>query len=61
MKIKELFVITFIKDYPFSDYKKIWAYNKDEALSIFEERCGIMKECVKYIETHDEWLQSDVG
>ena len=60
MKIKELFVITFINDYPFSDYKKIWAYNKDEALSIFEEICGIMKECVKCIETHDEWLLSDV-
>ena len=60
MKIKELFVITFIDDYPFSDYKKIWAYNKDEALSIFEEGSGIMKECVKCIETHEEWLLSDV-
>ena len=59
MKTIELFVITFIDDYPFSDYKKIWAYNKDEALSIFEEKCGIMKECVKCIETHNEWLESE--
>ena len=60
MKIKELVVITFLDDYPFSDYQKIWAYNKDEALSIFEEGSGIMKECIKCIQTHDEWLLSDV-
>ena len=56
---KELFVITYIEDYPFSGYEKVWAYDKDEALELFEAKVGVLKECVKCVETHDEWLEFD--
>jgi len=51
---KELFVITYMWDYPFSHYEKIWAYDKDEVLGIFEAKHG--KQEIKCVETHDEWL-----
>ena len=56
---KQLFVLTFMDDYPYSDYKKIWAYDKDEALDLFEAEVGISRECVAFVETELDWLSKD--
>jgi len=56
---KKLFVITFMDDYPYSSYEKIWANDKDEALDLFEAKIGISRECVAFVETELDWISKN--
>ena len=56
---KQLFVVTFTDDYPYFDYKKIWAHDKDEALDLFEAEVGISRKCVAFVEADLDWISKN--
>ena len=56
---KQLFVITWTDDYPYLDYRKIWAHDRDEALDLFEAEVGVSREFVAFVETELDWLSKN--